>query len=205
MYPVSLYATSRTKFLWEWLLALFLSVICLPLFCVCALCILSDDGPPIFFRQTRVGKNHRLFSIVKFRSMRAAAGPVITSGHDVRITGSGRFLRRSKLDELPQLWNVLKGDMGLVGPRPEVPQFVAPQSPVWSAVLRVRPGISGVASLHYRNEAAVLAEATEPIAYYRETLLPAKLTLDLHYLETCSFLGDLRLLWETGTSILPPK
>jgi len=82
---------------------------------------------------------------------------------------------------------------------------VAPQSPVWSAVLRVRPGITGVASLHYRYEAAVLAEATEPIAYYRETLLPAKLTLDLHYLETCSFLGDLRLLWETGTSILPPK
>jgi lipopolysaccharide/colanic/teichoic acid biosynthesis glycosyltransferase len=204
-YPVSRYATSRTKFLWEWLLALFFSVMSLPVLAACMLSVLCDDGPPIFFRQTRVGKNGRPFRILKIRTMRAAAGPAITSEHDVRITWSGGLLRRTKLDELPQLWNVLKGDMGLAGPRPEVPQFVAPQSPEWLAVLRVRPGLTGAASLHYRNEAALLAEAADPIACYQETLLPAKLALELYYLQTCSFFGDLRLLWKTGTSLLSIK
>jgi lipopolysaccharide/colanic/teichoic acid biosynthesis glycosyltransferase len=202
---VTPYATSRIKFAWEWLLALVLFVACLPLLGVCLLAVLRDDGTPIFFRHQRVGKDGRLFSIVKLRTMRAAAGPAITAGNDPRITRSGRLLRAAKLDELPQLWNVLKGDMCLVGPRPEVPEFVSRQSPEWAAVLCVRPGVTGFASLRYRDEAALLAEASDPIAFYRHTLLPAKLSLELRYLQTCSFFGDLRLLWKTGRSFLFAK
>lgn len=204
-YPASPYATSRAKFAWEWLLAFAIFVLCLPLFGVCLVCVLCGGGTPIFFRQMRVGKNGRPFLIVKFRTMRSALGPAITSGKDPRITRCGRILRAGKLDELPQLWNVLKGDMCLVGARPEVPQFVSRQSPEWAAVLRVRPGITGAASLRYRNETALLAKASEPITYYREVLLPAKLSLELRYLQTCSFFGDLRLLWKTGTSCLFAK
>lgn len=204
-YPISFYAASRIKFVWEWFLALVIFNLALPLFGLCLACVLCGDGTPVFFRQTRVGKDGRLFRVVKFRTMHAAAGPVITSGNDPRITRCGRILRAGKLDELPQLWNVLKGDMGLVGPRPEVPQFVSLQSPEWPAVLRVRPGITGAASLRYRNEAALLAKASDPIKYYREAVLPAKLSLELRYLQTCTFFGDLRLLWKTGKSCLLAK
>jgi lipopolysaccharide/colanic/teichoic acid biosynthesis glycosyltransferase len=201
---ISRYATSRLKVTWEWLLALALLVLCLPLLGLCLVCVLWDDGRPIFFHQPRVGKNGRLFRVVKLRTMRAIPGPSVTAGNDARITRAGRFLRSAKLDELPQLWNVLKGDMGLVGPRPEVPEFVAPHSPEWSVVLRVRPGVTGAAALRYRQEAALLAEVSDPAAYYRKTLLPAKLSLELRYLRMCSFSGDLRLLWKTGTSFYVP-
>jgi lipopolysaccharide/colanic/teichoic acid biosynthesis glycosyltransferase len=173
-------------------------VVLAPLFAVIGAAIVIDDGFPVFFRQTRVGRNGRLFTIIKFRSMHAGrSGAQITASTDRRISRVGRILRKLKLDELPQLWNVLKGDMSLVGPRPEVPCFVQLNSPVWQQVLSVRPGITEFASLVFYGEEALLASAPDPEAYYRENVLPAKLALNLRYVGTQSFLLDMKLILVT--------
>src|SRR6266542_2172591 len=148
------------------------------LLCVSA-AIALEDGLPILFRQTRVGRHGKQFKLLKFRSMRTGvAGARITSGADNRITRTGRILRKYKLDELPQLWNVLKGDMGLIGPRPEVPPFVDLSDAAWMAVLAVRPGITDLATLLYRDEERLLAQAGNTEEFYRNTILPAKLALN---------------------------
>jgi lipopolysaccharide/colanic/teichoic acid biosynthesis glycosyltransferase len=166
-----------------------------PLLGAVAGAIAVDDGWPIFFRQTRVGRFGESFRLLKFRSMRAAApGPHITAGADRRITRVGRSLRKYKLDEFPQLWNVVRGQMSLVGPRPEVPAYVNPDDPAWQAVLAVRPGITDLASLVYRNEAELLGEAEDPDSYYRERVLPEKLQLNVLYLKKRSFSLDLKLI-----------
>ena len=171
-------------------------LICLlPVFAGLALAVIVDNGPPVFFRQTRVGKNGRPFRIWKFRTMCVGSlGSVITAAGDGRITRVGAVLRRWKLDELPQLFNVLTGDMSLVGPRPEVAEYVRLEEPVWQAVLQVRPGITDLASLLYRNEEELLGAADDPNAFYRESVLPAKLFLNLAYLRSRSFRLDLRLI-----------
>ena len=141
---------------------------------------------PILYWQKRVGRDGRIFAIVKFRSMVANAekqGLGITVAGDARVTGFGAFLRMSKIDELPQLWNVLTGKMSLVGPRPELPQYVSEYTPEQRHVLSVRPGITDPASIAYRNEEELLAKASDPIRYYRESVLPAKLALNLLRLE----------------------
>lgn len=167
----------------------------LPVFAGLVLAVILDDGPPVFFHQTRVGKNGRPFRIWKFRTMRVGSvGSVITAAGDRRITRVGGVLRRWKLDELPQLLNVLIGDMSLVGPRPEVAEYVHLEEPMWQAVLQVRPGITDLASLLYRNEEELLGAADDPIAFYRESVLPAKLFLNLAYLRSRSFRLDLRLI-----------
>ena len=135
-----------------------------------ALVILWDDGPPVIFRQMRVGRRGKLFRIWKFRTMRAGSqGSVVTAAGDGRVTRTGAVLRRYKLDELPQLFNVLKGDMGLVGPRPEVPEHVQLEAPIWQAILQVRPGVTDLASLLYRDEEKLLATSRDPNAFYRES------------------------------------
>ena len=121
-------------------------------------------------------------------------GSVITAAGDDRVTKTGASLRKYKLDELPQLFNVLKGDMSLVGPRPEVPEYVLFEAPVWQAVLQVRPGMADLASLLYRNEEKILAASTDPDTLYRESVLPAKLLLSLEYLRRRSFRHDLRVI-----------
>ena len=152
----------------------------MPVLAALALVILWDDGPPVFFRQIRVGRKGKLFHIWKFRTMRAGSqGSVITAAGDGRITRAGAALRRYKLDELPQLFNVLKGDMGLVGPRPEVPEHVQLEAPIWQAVLQVRPGVTDLATLLYRDEEKLLATSRDPNAFYRQSVLPAKLVLNL--------------------------
>lgn len=167
----------------------------LPVFAGLVLAVILDDGPPVFFHQTRVGKNGRPFRIWKFRTMRVGSvGSVITAAGDGRITRVGAALRRWKLDELPQLLNVLIGDMSLVGPRPEVAEYVHLEEPMWQAVLQVRPGITDLASLLYRNEEELLGAADDPVAFYRESVLPAKLFLNLAYLRSRSFRLDLRLI-----------
>lgn len=167
----------------------------LPVFAGLVLAVILDDGPPVFFHQTRVGKNGRSFRIWKFRTMRVGSvGSVITAAGDGRITKVGAVLRRWKLDELPQLLNVLIGDMSLVGPRPEVAEYVHLEEPTWQAVLQVRPGITDLASLLYRNEEELLGAADDPVAFYRESVLPAKLFLNLAYLRSRSFRLDLRLI-----------
>ncbi len=154
-----------------------------------------QDGGPALFRQDRVGRNGKLFTIWKFRSMRLAnSGSAITSSGDDRITPLGRILRRYKLDELPQLWNVARGDMSLIGPRPEAPAFVDSTDPVWRAVHRVRPGITDLATLMYRDEESILAAFEDPERGYRDTVLPAKLALNLEYIERRTAVRDLKLL-----------
>jgi len=170
----------------------------MPVFLGVALLILCDDGPPVLFSQARVGKGGKPFRIWKFRTMRAGSrGSVITAAGDGRITRAGALLRKYKVDELPQLFNVLKGDMNLVGPRPEVPQHVQLETPIWQAVLQVRPGITDLASLLYRDEARILGASGDPDSLYRESILPAKLALNLAYLRSRSFWQDLRLIFMT--------
>ena len=140
-----------------------------PLLVAIALAVLLGSGWPVLFRQTRVGQRGKAFQLLKFRTMRnGKSGPSITARGDSRITGVGRFLRKFKLDELPQLWNVVRGEMSLVGPRPEVPEFVDMNNPVWRSVLQVRPGITDPASIAFRNEEEILAKAADPIAFYEE-------------------------------------
>jgi lipopolysaccharide/colanic/teichoic acid biosynthesis glycosyltransferase len=170
----------------------------MPVFAAVALAIVLDDGPPILFSQTRVGKNGRLFRIWKFRTMRfGSQGSVITAAEDGRVTRAGKKLRNLKLDELPQLFNVLKGDMSLVGPRPEVPEHVQVEAPMWQAVLQVRPGITDLATLLYRDEEKMLGASGNPNAFYRESVLPAKLLLNLAYLVSRSFWQDIKLIFLT--------
>jgi lipopolysaccharide/colanic/teichoic acid biosynthesis glycosyltransferase len=181
-------------------------LILMPALAALAVAILCDDGAPVFYSQTRVGRRGEPFRIWKFRSMRAGSqGSVITAEGDRRVTRVGAALRRLKLDELPQLFNVLKGDMSLVGPRPEVPEYVQLDAPVWQSVLQVRPGVTDLATLLYRDEEKLLGTSGDPGTFYRETVLPAKLALNLGYLRTRSFLRDLKLILLTICYSLFPQ
>lgn len=166
-----------------------------PLLVLVALAVALDSGFPIFYSQIRIGRFLKPFRIWKFRSMRTATtGPSITSGGDLRITRVGKFLRATKIDELPQLWNVLIGEMSLVGPRPEVPEYVELFRARYERILRLRPGITDLASLKFRNEEAILAASLDPAATYREQILPAKLDLAEHYAATRTFWMDVWIL-----------
>lgn len=176
-----------------------------PLLILIALLVVAGSPGGAFFRQERVGRDGRTFRLVKFRTMRPgseAHGQLTVGTRDPRITGIGRFLRRSKLDELPQLWNVLVGDMSLVGPRPEVPKYVALYKGEQLQVLRFRPGITGPASIAYIDENEQLAGSAHPERVYVEEIMPAKLELDLRYTRERTFLGDLRILFATIGRIL---
>jgi lipopolysaccharide/colanic/teichoic acid biosynthesis glycosyltransferase len=168
-----------------------------PLSALASLFILLEDGPPVLFLQERVGAGGKRFYIFKFRTMKRKAeqcGKPITVAGDDRVTRVGSVLRRLKLDELPQLVNVLKGDMSLCGPRPEVPCYVDLRDPVWQAVLEERPGITDPASLVYRNEEEVLARASDVERLYRQSVLPEKLQLSLRYMRSRSLWSDLKLI-----------
>jgi lipopolysaccharide/colanic/teichoic acid biosynthesis glycosyltransferase len=170
-----------------------------PLFLLLTLLIRFDSPGPIFYRAQRVGKDGVLFYLYKFRSMTAGAdkqGPGITAAGDSRITPVGRFLRRTKLDELPQLINVLKGEMSLVGPRPEDPRYVALYTPEQRPVLAARPGITSAASLQYRHEEQLLSGADWETVY-RQQVMPAKINIDLAYLQKRTVWSDLRLIVRT--------
>jgi len=170
-----------------------------PLLLVLAVTIRLDSPGPVFFRQERVGRHGVPFRIHKFRTMRAAApGLPLTVGADPRITRAGRWLRRTRLDELPQLIDVLRGRMSLVGPRPEVPRYVAHYPPALrERALAVRPGITDPASLAWLDEAAVLAAAADPEREYIERILPAKLQAAAAYAEQASLATDLAVLART--------
>ena len=176
-----------------------------PLIAALALAIAIDSGWPVLFAQERVGRHFRRFMLWKFRTMRAgASGPPITLAGDARITRAGRFLRASKLDELPQLWNVLRGDMSLVGPRPELPCYVEIFRERYAAVLELRPGMTDTASIRYRDEERALAAAADPLAEYTERVLPDKLALAEEYVRTRSFMRDLGILLGTLRAIAAP-
>ena len=170
-----------------------------PLFLLLALSVGLSSKGGVFYRQTRIGRHGKPFQLLKFRSMYARSDRkgLLTVGADKRITPVGRFLRRYKLDELPQLWNILRGDMSIVGPRPEVPRYVQHYSPEQRKVLSVRPGLTDYASLYYIDEAAVLAQSDDPEKTYREEILPHKLELGLQYVEQQNFLEDLKIIFQT--------
>ena len=177
-----------------------------PLLILVAVTIWIEDGPPCLFCQKRLGKSGKPFSIWKFRTMRASnSGQSITAAGDQRVTRVGKALRKFKLDELPQLFNVLKGEMSMVGPRPELSEFVECSDELWRQVLAVRPGITDLASLVFRNEEEVLAAAPSNMEdYYRQIVLPAKLALNVKYIESRSLWRDLKLLYLTAWYSLRP-
>lgn len=173
-----------------------------PLLIGIALAVRLADGTPVLFRQERVGLNGVSFQIHKFRTMRQAAGPQVTARSDPRITPLGRFLRRSKLDELPQLWDVLRGRMSIVGPRPEVPEMVRLYSDeARRRILSVRPGLTDPATLILYDEEALLL-GPDPERTYVEEILPRKIALYLDYVETRSFRGDLVLILRTLAALV---
>lgn len=180
--------------------ALVFLVLLSPLLLLFALAVALTSPGGAFFRQVRVGRHGHEFRLLKFRTMRPgseAKGQLTIGGRDPRITGVGYLLRKTKLDELPQLWNVLVGDMSVVGPRPEVPKYVALYNEEQRAVLSVRPGITGMASIDYIDENELLAKATDPERAYIEEVMPAKLALDLRYVREQSFALDLRIIMAT--------
>ncbi len=163
------------------------------------------NGLPILFRQTRAGRGGRDFILLKFRTMTVAPEPdsgVFDAGAAARVTRLGAILRRTKLDELPQLWNVLKGDMSLVGPRPELHRWTALSPERWAKVHAVRPGLTGPAAIKYRNEEEILARADDPEKMYKDEILPPKLDLYEEYVQCHTFLGDLGLILRTFIAII---
>jgi lipopolysaccharide/colanic/teichoic acid biosynthesis glycosyltransferase len=166
---------------------------------------LSGEWP--LFRQRRVGRKGRIFVLYKFRTMRSGfGGPQVTAGSDARITAVGRILRKTKLDELPEFWNVLKGEMSLVGPRPEVPRYVDLTNQQWQLVLRARPGITDPVTLRLRNEEELLAEVKgDHERFYLEVLQPFKLQGYVQYLSHRSWHEDLLVLWKTCLIVVFPK
>jgi lipopolysaccharide/colanic/teichoic acid biosynthesis glycosyltransferase len=176
-----------------------LIALALPLVVISLFVRLTSRGPALF-RQERLGRHGRRFRIWKFRTMvlnAASAGRAITAAGDQRVTRLGRFLRRTKLDELPQLVNVWLGDMSLVGPRPEVPRYLPYYAPADQLVLAVRPGITDPASIYFRNEEQVLAGFHDPERAYTDVILPLKLSMSREYVRRQSFGGDLRIIFRT--------
>jgi lipopolysaccharide/colanic/teichoic acid biosynthesis glycosyltransferase len=176
-----------------------------PVLAACAVAVRLSSPGPIFFRQQRVGRHGATFEILKFRTMRVARSdnePQITVGQDPRITRAGALLRKWKLDELPQLWNVVVGHMSLVGPRPEVPKYVAMYpAAMRELVLSVRPGITDPCSIYLRDESEILAQAEEPDRFYVETLIPEKLRISGDYVKNRSFASDVGIILQTIKSI----
>jgi lipopolysaccharide/colanic/teichoic acid biosynthesis glycosyltransferase len=176
-----------------------------PLFLVLACWIMFDSSGGVFFGQERVGLNGRSFKLWKFRTMKPHSekgGQLTVGSSDSRITKAGYFLRKFKVDELPQLWNVVLGDMSVVGPRPEVPRYVARYTKEQRNVLSIRPGITDYASLRYFEESDLLAKSSNPEETYIHEIMPAKLALNLEYVREHSFVGDLAIILKTGLRIL---
>ena len=199
-------STDAAKRVFDLALALPALLLALPLMAAIALWVRLDSPGPAWFRQARVGRGGRLFRIHKFRTMQVqavAGGPLITVAGDARVTRAGRWLRRTKLDELPQLLDVVRGDMSLVGPRPEVPRYMAlyPDE-ARQRILSVRPGITYRAAIEFRDEELLLAHATDPERVYVERIMPVKLRYYLDYVAHRSLAGDARILFDTVRALL---
>lgn len=175
-----------------------------PLFLIVAALVKASGAGPVFFRQVRTGQFQKPFRIFKFRSMRASdpsRSALLTAAGDPRVTPLGRLLRKSKVDELPQLLNVFVGEMSLVGPRPEVPEYTVVYTVEQQRVFEQKPGITGPAAVRLVGEEAILAEQVDKHSFYVKVLLPAKLAMDLAYCANISFLEDLKLIFVTFASI----
>lgn len=188
------------------ILASFIGLIIIsPILLILGIWIKLDSKGPVFYKQVRVGRGNRDFFLYKFRSMRVGAdkaGLITVGGRDPRVTRSGYYIRKYKLDEFPQLINVLKGDMSLVGPRPEVRKYVEMYTPEQMHVLDVRPGITDLASIRYRNENELLEKVEDPDKYYIEVIMQDKLRINLEYVKEHSFLYDIKLIFGTFWAII---
>ncbi|HXH25797.1 MAG TPA: sugar transferase [Vicinamibacterales bacterium] len=167
-----------------------------------ALAVRLAIGRPVIYRQVRVGRFGAPFLLYKLRTMSGAGGPLVTTDGDARVGRIGRILRRSKLDEVPQLWNVLKGEMSIIGPRPEVPRFVAHYTRAERAILDVTPGLASLAQLVYPHEAALLRDRADPEDAYVRELMPLKIQVDLDYERRRTVWSDCRLLLEVALLVL---
>lgn len=178
-------------------------ILLLPLFLIIAIWILMDSPGGVFYKQIRVGLNGREFKLFKFRSMCAGADKKgqITIGNDSRVTKSGQFIRKFKIDEFPQLINIIVGDMSVVGPRPEVPKYVQLYDDDQNRVLSVRPGLTDFATIEYIDEQQQLGQSSEPEKLYINTIMPEKLELNLKYIDSRSFNTDLKIIFKTISSI----
>ena len=179
-------------------------IILFPLIIIVSILIKITSKGPVLFKQVRVTKNGKLFKIYKFRTMRenSEGNKQITVGKDNRITGIGHILRKTKLDELPQLFNVLKGEMSLVGPRPEVPKYVELYTDEQIEILKVPAGITDYASIYFSNESELLGEVENPEEFYIKKIMPYKIELNLYYVETRSFWNDIYLIIATFLKII---
>lgn len=176
-----------------------------PLFVILAIWIKTDSKGPVFYRQTRVGRGNKDFQLYKFRSMRPDSdklGLITVGGRDPRVTRSGYYIRKYKLDEFPQLINVFIGDMSLVGPRPEVRKYVDMYTTEQMRVLSVRPGITSLASIRYRNENDILAATDDPDRCYIEQVMPDKIAIDLEYVDRATLWNDIKLIFSTFREII---
>lgn len=186
------------KRLFDLVCALLGLVVLSPLYVVISICVLSSGRGGVLFAHERIGRNFRPFRLYKFRTMiDGASGLSITVRGDKRVTAVGRILRHSKLDELPQLINVLKGDMSLVGPRPEVREYVERFRKDYETILTLRPGVTDKASIIFRHEDEILASSDKPEEKYLREVLPRKIELAKHYVATRSFFGDIRIIFRT--------
>ena len=205
---VSGWNQSKGKRLFDLLFAAVLLILVSPAMLIVALLVKTSSRGPALYRQWRVGKHGRQFQLIKFRTMGHAsqqAGPSVTRAGDPRITAAGRVLRKWKLDELPQLLNVIRGEMSFVGPRPDVAEYITSLNREQQKILQLRPGVTGAATLHYRNEERLLSSV--PVAelkrFYCSNVLPEKVRLDLEYARSAGFLSDLGILLQTAGAILP--
>ncbi len=192
------------KRLFDILFSFALLLLLLPLFLLIALLVAVTSPGGALFRQVRVGKEGREFRLLKFRTMRPGSeskGQITVGSRDPRVTSIGQLLRRTKCDELPQLFNVLIGDMSVVGPRPEVPKYVAMYTSEQRRVLNVRPGITGPASIQYINENELLGQSADPDRTYIEEVMPTKLAIDLRYVESASMMTDLKIIGATALKL----
>ncbi|MGC9331571.1 MAG: sugar transferase [Bacteroidales bacterium] len=196
------------KRLFDIIFSLISLIVCSPVFIILGIAICLDSPGGIIFKQQRVGENGKLFSIYKFRSMRTGSdkkGQLTVGSDDRRITKTGRFIRKYKLDELPQLINVLIGNMSVVGPRPEVPKYVSMYTDEQRKVLQVKPGITDYASIEYSNENDLLASSTDPEKTYINEIMPDKLALNRKYIQEKNMITDIKILIKTVSRVLHHK
>jgi lipopolysaccharide/colanic/teichoic acid biosynthesis glycosyltransferase len=188
------------KRLFDFVSSLIGLIVLFPFLVVISILVKINDGGPIFYRSKRIGQNFKTFYLLKFRTMVVNAeklGPLVTTGGDQRVTRIGKFLRSSKLDELPQLWNVLKGDLSLVGPRPEVEEYVSYYKEDYKEILKVKPGITDYAAIQFSNEEEILASFDDVEKAYIKDILPRKIKLYKTFLNETGFFTDIKIIFRT--------
>lgn len=204
-YSLSRKSYRKVKRVLDICVSITLIVFLMPLLFITAFLITILDGRPCLFRQQRVGMQGKQFTILKFRTMHSKKSndsSTFDAGDNSRVTYLGKLLRKTKIDELPQLWNVLRGDMSLVGPRPEIEKWTNEYQDEWKKILQIRPGITDTASIVFRNEEELLRDSDNAEETYRNTILPRKLALNTEYVEKQCFIGDLKILIQTACAVV---